>query len=75
MYIWFNKFSPDNVILGKTNTIVPLLVKMFPNEQKYFESINSEFRALADLQYLKSLTDEKICIFWDKVSKLKKLIR
>ena len=30
---WFNKFSPENVNSGETNSVVPMLVQKFPHEQ------------------------------------------
>lgn len=36
MYVWLSKFCPENVISGKTNSIVPFLLKAFPNETNHF---------------------------------------
>lgn len=71
MLIWFSNFSPENVLAGKTNSIIPLLIKMFPNERLNFEKINSQYRALADMEELKPLITENICIFWSTISKTK----
>lgn len=41
---WFPKFAPDHVLSGETNSIVPLVIKLFPNETDKLEQINSEYR-------------------------------
>ncbi|KNC29006.1 hypothetical protein FF38_10163 [Lucilia cuprina] len=61
--MWFHKFTPENVISGNTSSIVPLLVKMFPNEIANFDSINNQFRALADVERLKSLKMKTYVVF------------
>lgn len=71
MLLWFPKFTPENVINGKTSSIVPFLIKMFPNEDKHFSSINNQYRALADLTELKEFSNYNICDFWFKISKIK----
>ena len=43
---WFDKFTPEKVIIGETNSIVPLLVKMY--------------RAQADVIELRSHKDSNI---------------
>lgn len=68
---WFGKFSPKEVLSGATQSIVPILVKMFPNERKNFEIIDTQYRALADLQEVKSFENETISDFWAKVSIIK----
>lgn len=37
--VWFNKFSPENVLSGKTNSIIPFLMKMFPNEKSHLSQL------------------------------------
>lgn len=69
--IWFNKFTPKNVISGRTSSIVPLLIKMFPHERKNYDSINNQFRSLADIEYIKTLENENITTFWSKVALMK----
>lgn len=71
MLIMFNNFSPSNVISGKANSIIPLLVKLFPHEDQAYERINCQFRALADLPELKHLKNETVCKFWNEVSMIK----
>lgn len=69
MLNWFSKFSPDNVIAGKTNSIVPFLLKMFPKEKSKFDLINTQFRALADLKAVKSLKMRPLPFFGIKYQK------
>lgn len=71
MLMWFSKFSPNHVVSGQTSSIIPILLKMFPNEHMHYNAINMQYRALADLPYLKTLKDHNICKFWSKISKIK----
>lgn len=68
---WFSKFIPENVVSGQTNSIVRLLIKIFPNEYNNFDSINTQFRSLADIEVLKDFKNESICNFWARVSEMK----
>lgn len=68
---WFPKFAPENVILGTTGSIVPFLIKLFPNERMHFEAINNPYRALADLSELNALKNCDISTFWSKVENFK----
>lgn len=71
MLVMFNNFTPEKVISGSANSIVPLLIKLFPNEKPNFEKINSQFRALSDIQDLKHLKNENVSNFWKNVSNIK----
>ena len=55
-----NNFSPENVISGTTNSIIPLLLKLFPNEKKYYENINSQ-----------TFKTENVSNFWKRISEIK----
>lgn len=68
---WFPKFAPDHVLSGETNSIVPLVVKLFPNETEKLEQINSEYRALSEVPELKKFKDLNISQFWKKISMIK----
>ena len=44
---------------------------MFPNEHQNFETINSQFSILADLEIIKSHKNENISNYWTKIFEIK----
>lgn len=66
------KFSPEHVLSGTTNSILNLLLNMFPDsELEKAEIINTEYRALSDYEDLKKLKNLNICDFWNEVGQIK----
>ena len=69
---YLTKFSPDNVLSGNTNNIIPLIFKIFPEKElDLAETINSEYRALADHEGLKQYMKSSISEFWVNVEQIK----
>lgn len=52
-------------------TKVDFINEIFPNEHQHFDSINTQFRAITDLEILKPFEKENIINFCNKVSTLK----
>lgn len=66
------KFSPDHVLSGETNNIIPLILKIFPEKEfELAETINSEYRALAEHDELKIYVKCSISEFWLNVGQIK----
>lgn len=65
-------FSPKEVVSGRTISILPVLLKLFPDEElKKAEIINTEYRALADYPEIINLSNLSITEFWIEVSLIK----
>lgn len=68
---FLTKFSPDHVLSGETNNIIPLISKLFPDKELHLaETINSEYRALADYEELKVFKKSSISDFWISVGQI-----
>lgn len=69
---YLTKFSPEHVLSGETNNIIPLIIKIFPHKGlDLAETINSEYIALADHEELKAFKKSSISEFWLNVGQIK----